>query len=60
MNVCDCERVCWQMCKHLGCGHWQTMSVTVCACTHVQDPVGKKKTTSGWPHHIDSGVLHHN
>ena len=30
--VCGCERLCWQMCKHLGCGHWQTMSVTACAC----------------------------
>lgn len=32
-NVCDCERLCWQMCKHLGCGHWQTTNVTVCMHT---------------------------
>lgn len=29
VSVCDCERLCWQMCKHLGCGHWQTTSVRV-------------------------------
>lgn len=33
VNVCDCERLSWQMCVHLGCGHWQTTRVTVCACT---------------------------
>ena len=32
VSVCDCECLSRQMCKHLGCGHWQTTSVTVCAC----------------------------
>lgn len=31
VSVCDCECLCWQMCKHLGCGHWQITSMTVCA-----------------------------
>lgn len=40
VSVCDCECLSRQMCKHLGCGHWQTTSVTVCM-PHVQDPTEK-------------------
>lgn len=42
---CDCARLCWQMCGHLGCGHWQTMSVTVCACTRARSR--RKQRPSG-------------
>lgn len=45
VNVCACEHLCWQVCKHLGRGHWQTTSVTVCACTH-SDPT--ENTLSVW------------
>lgn len=49
VNVCECGHLCWQMCKHLGCGHRQATSVSVPA--HMFEILLKK------PHQCGSAGL---